>query len=104
MSRRRRLQRYEMSGSDRWRICLYLTAGGGWHYKTIAWFVFHDGKGHRGVVSPAETTRVARVAKEEDLGSRDWRNGKSESSNKMLSRLGRTKETAKKMPKLRLAV
>lgn len=98
-SRNRRIfPRYSMTDSDEMRIKMYL-AFGGFHYKTIARRVW--GKGNdRYEPSPAEVSRVGVVARRHNMSSRDWRNGLTSESQKLLNRLGRVRKDAK--PKLAL--
>lgn len=85
--------RHVMSDSEEMRIKMYL-AFGGFHYRTIAARVYGEGKpGYE--PDAAEISRVGRVAKDWNLSSRDWRNGKTDAAAALLNKLGRVRRDSR---------
>ena len=97
--RKNKIVHHMMTDSEEMRIKMYLVFGG-FHYKTVAARVYGSGNGY--VASDAEVRRVGKIARDNDMSSRDWRNGETTDAKRVLSRIGKTKATAK--PRLRLAV
>ena len=95
------LARHTMQDSERMRIVMYLSFGG-WHYRTVAARVYGGGRASY-KPSPSEVARVGKIAREENLSSRDWRNGITTVAKRTLSRLGHM-QVSKEPPKLKLAV
>ena len=101
MARRRtrsRIVHHTMTDSEVMRIKMYLIFGG-FHYRIVAARVWGNGKNY--VPSAAEICRVGKIARENNMSSRDWRNGKTPESKRVLNHIGRTRAT--EQPRLKLA-
>lgn len=90
---KKKLSYHTITDLERWRIVLYLDSGGmggpAVYYSTIAKWIYGNGKSGYSP-SGAEISRIARVAKQEGLQARLWRNGESKASRLFLNRLQHT--------------
>lgn len=82
---RRRIVRNPITDSERIRVAL-LVENGGWHYRLIAKRLYGKGKPNY-VPSATEISRIGRIANEEGVSSRDWRNGETKESRQLLNNL-----------------
>ena len=64
---------------EEWQICLLFDAGGGWHCRTIAQYVFGNGN-PRYRPTDTEVARVNRILRANGRSQRDWRDGKTPES------------------------
>lgn len=90
---KRKLPKFEArhftTESERMRVMIYLSYGG-FHYRTVAKRVFGGGD-PKYAVTNADISRVGKIAAEEKMSSRDWRNGISRESMRVLGELERSK-------------
>lgn len=91
---RRNQTKHFITDSEVMRIKIYLF--GGFHYRTVAARVYGNGNS-KYVPTNAEVARVGKVARESNLSSRDWRNGKTSAAKSFLAQLGKSRHSNLKL-------
>ena len=96
--RKRYALRHIVTEQERWRICML--AEWGFHHKLIARRLWGNNDPNY-VPSPTEIARVSRVCCQEEVSTRDWRNGETTAAKSILTQY--TRATTTKRLKVKFA-